>query len=253
MSKRSRERKMRKLEAEHEFQNALAEHRREQTAPVRARLKRLGLGLGAAVILALLIWGGFSAYRYIDATFGDIKGPFGQISRGELEANKFATLMTTEGEMKIELDVKNTPKTAANFVLLAQKDFYDGVKFHRIIKDFMIQSGDPNSKDDDISNDGTGGPGYTFDDERLEGDTTYTRGTVAMANNGPDTNGSQFFIVHQDSGLQPSYVIFGHLVEGFEVLDAIAVTPVVEADDGYSENSVPKKDIIIEDVVLSSS
>lgn len=248
MSKRSRERKEKRLEERKEFEYAVKERRRGELAWVRRALKWTGLGIGAGTVILLLVWGGIKLFGYISDNFGDIKGPFGQISREELAQNKFATLVTSEGEMKIELDIKNTPKTAANFILLAQKDFYNGVKFHRVVKDFMIQTGDPNSKDNDPSNDGTGGPGYTFDDEKLGG-IGYTRGTVAMANSGANTNGSQFFIMHADNELQPSYVIFGHLVEGFDTLDKIAETSV--EDNGTGELSRPKEDIIVETVILS--
>jgi len=249
MSKRSRERKERRLGERKEFESALKERRRGESAWVRHALKWMGLGVGAGVVILLLVWGGIKLVGYVSDNFGDIKGPFGELAREELAQNKFATLVTTEGEMKIELDTQNTPKTVANFILLAQKDFYNGVKFHRIVKDFMLQTGDPNSKDDDPSDDGTGGPGYTFEDEHL-GDTNYARGTVAMANSGPNTNGSQFFIMHQDNELQPSYVIFGHLVEGFDILDKIAE---IQVEDSGGELSRPTKDIIIEDVILTNS
>lgn len=127
--------------------------------------------------------------------------------------NYQAVLKTTEGEITIDLDAKKTPKTSNNFVSLARDGFYDGTIFHRVIEGFMIQGGDPNG-------DGTGGPGYKFDDEPFEG--AYTRGTVAMANSGPNTNGSQFFIIHEDYDLPKNYVIFGHVSIGMEVVDKIA-------------------------------
>lgn len=123
-----------------------------------------------------------------------------------------ATLHTTAGDIEFNLsDV--TPVTTNNFVFLAQRKFYDGVIFHRVIPGFMIQGGDPTGT-------GSGGPGYRFDDEEFSGE--YKRGTVAMANAGPDTNGSQFFIMHQDYGLKPNYVIFGQVTNGLEVVDKIA-------------------------------
>src|SRR3989344_9153658 len=118
--------------------------------------------------------------------------------------NMQVTLKTTEGDIVIELK-NDTPKTSQNFFDLAQKSFYNNVVFHRVIKGFMIQGGDPTGT-------GTGGPGYQFADEPFTGE--YTRGTVAMANSGPNTNGSQFFIMHADYSLPKNYVIFGHVISG---------------------------------------
>jgi cyclophilin family peptidyl-prolyl cis-trans isomerase len=128
------------------------------------------------------------------------------------------TLKTNMGEITITLDHANAPKTAENFAKLASEGFYDGIRFHRVIKDFMIQTGDPQSKD--LSKKmlwGTGGPGYKFEDE-LSGKETYPQGTVAMANSGPDTNGSQFFIVTANPApLPPSYTVFGKVTKGLDV------------------------------------
>ncbi len=126
-------------------------------------------------------------------------------------------LHTEKGNITLKLTTGKTPKTVNNFVTLAKKEFYNKTIFHRIIKGFMIQGGDP--KDD-----GTGGPGYKFDDEPFMGE--YTRGTIAMANAGPNTNGSQFFIMHADNPLPKNYVIFGKVTSGIDVVDAIAESPV---------------------------
>lgn len=134
-----------------------------------------------------------------------------------------AMLHTTAGDITIELAKEMTPKTVENFVTLAKKNFYDNTIFHRAIKGFMIQGGDPKG-------DGTGGPGYKFDDEPFTGE--YTRGTVAMANAGPNTNGSQFFIMHADYPLPHNYVIFGHVTAGIEVVDKIATAPVTMSGSG---------------------
>lgn len=209
-------------------------------------MKLLGLIVGGGVILALLIFGGI---KLATQGKGLITGPFGEIAQEELEQNKFALLETNKGNIKIELDTKNTPKTAANFEILAKKDFYNGIKFHRIYKDFMIQGGDPNSKNDNPDDDGTGGPGYKFDDEKVVGD--YTRGVVAMANSGPNTNGSQFFIMHADYALDKNYVIFGKVVEGMETVDAIANTPVKNNSSG--EPSQPLESVVINKVTLSAN
>ena len=151
----------------------------------------------------------------------------------------FALLKTNEGDIKIELYSDKTPITVNNFVALAKEDFYDGTKFHRVIKDFMLQGGDPNG-------DGTGGPGYKFDDEPFEGE--YARGTVAMANSGPNTNGSQFFIMHKDYPLPPDYVIFGKVTEGIDVVDKIAEAPKTMNAGG--EMAVLVTPVIVSDVEI---
>jgi len=143
------------------------------------------------------------------------------------QAKKYtAVLHTTVGDIAIELNAKATPITANNFITLAKKNFYNGTIFHRVIEGFMIQGGDPKG-------DGTGGPGYTFADEPFAGD--YNRGTVAMANAGPNTNGSQFFIMHQNYPLPKNYIIFGQVVKGMEVVDKIATAPT----ESGGENSKP--------------
>lgn len=149
------------------------------------------------------------------------------------------TLQTTLGDIAIELDAKNTPITANNFYYLAKESFYDNVIFHRVIPGFMIQGGDPTGT-------GSGSPGYRFDDEKFTGE--YTKGTVAMANSGPNTNGSQFFIMHTDYDLPPNYVIFGHVVKGLDVVDKIAGVPTIQ--DGQ-ENSRPKEPVVIKSVTLT--
>ena len=126
-----------------------------------------------------------------------------------------------------------------NFVFLACQGFYNGTPFHRVIKGFMLQGGDPTGT-------GTGGPGYRFNDEPVT--RSYVRGTLAMANAGPNTNGSQFFIMHQNYALQPNYVIFGQVTEGLDVVDAIANTPVRQSATG--EPSVPTEPLTIESVEI---
>lgn len=152
-----------------------------------------------------------------------------------------ATLHTSEGDIIISLNTKETPITANNFISLAQSNFYDNTIFHRAIDGFMIQGGDPRG-------DGTGGPGYQFDDEEFEGE--YTRGTVAMANAGPDTNGSQFFIMHKDYGLQPNYVIFGKVISGIEVVDKIATAKVTSSFSG--EMSKPANPVSIKSITIEA-
>jgi len=159
----------------------------------------------------------------------------------QIDQNKTysAVLKTTEGDIAIDLDAKKTPLTVNNFVSLARDGFYNGTVFHRVIKDFMIQGGDPNG-------DGTGGPGYKFADEPFDGE--YTRGTVAMANSGPNTNGSQFFIIHKDYALPKNYVIFGHVSNGMDVVDKIAEAEVTV--NNSMEKSKPVHPVKIDSVEI---
>jgi len=136
-----------------------------------------------------------------------------------------ATIDTSAGQMTAELFASEAPATVNNFVFLARDGFYDGVIFHRVISGFMIQGGDPTGT-------GRGGPGYRFNDEPVK--RRYERGILAMANAGPNTNGSQFFIMHADYGLPPNYTIFGRLTGGEDVLDRIA-TASTGADDRPTE------------------
>lgn len=155
----------------------------------------------------------------------------------EIDKNKEyqAILNTALGDITIHLNATATPITVNNFVSLARKNFYDNTVFHRIIKGFMIQGGDPKGN-------GTGGPGYTFNDEPFQGE--YTRGTVAMANSGPNTNGSQFFIMHADYKLPKNYVIFGKVISGLDVVDKIAEASV-SGDVASGENSKPVNPAIV--------
>lgn len=153
-----------------------------------------------------------------------------------------AILATSKGEIVIDLMEKEVPMTVNNFAYLADNNFYDGTIFHRVIKGFMIQGGDPKG-------DGTGGPGYRFDDERLEGE--YIRGVVAMANAGPDTNGSQFFIMDEDHPLPNNYVIFGKVISGIEVVDAIANVEVTTSPMG--EASKPIEPVVVRSVRIQTN
>jgi len=146
-----------------------------------------------------------------------------------------AILATDLGEITIDLFADKTPITVNNFVYLTKKGFYDGTIFHRVIEDFMIQGGDPKGN-------GTGGPGYKFDDEPFKG--KYERGVVAMANSGPNTNGSQFFILHQDYALPPSYVIFGEVSQGIEVVDQIATAPTAASSTGEPSKPVAPVNVV---------
>jgi cyclophilin family peptidyl-prolyl cis-trans isomerase len=143
-----------------------------------------------------------------------------------------ATIDTTAGTMTAELFASEAPKTVNNFVFLARDGFYNDVIFHRVIRGFMVQGGDPTGT-------GRGGPGYRFDDEPVT--RPYNRGILAMANAGPNTNGSQFFVMHADYGLPPNYTIFGRLTSGEDVLDKIATAQTGAQDrptDPVKINSV---------------
>ena len=146
-----------------------------------------------------------------------------------------AAIKTSAGTMNAELYLADAPNTVNNFVFLAREGFYNGVIFHRVIRGFMIQGGDPTGT-------GSGGPGYKFADEPVR--RKYERGTLAMANAGPNTNGSQFFVMHADYGLPPSYTIFGKLTDGEDVLDSIANAPT-------GSNDRPKDPVRIESVEIT--
>lgn len=160
--------------------------------------------------------------------------------------NRTAVLQTNKGTIKFELLETDAPKTTENFITLAQRGYYDGVIFHRVIKGFMIQGGDPTGT-------GRGGQsawGGRFDDEINPSSAVYLggykAGTVAMANAGPNTNGSQFFIMHVDYQLPPNYTIFGRVTEGQDVVDAIATT---ERD----RNDRPQSEVKMEKVTIETT
>ena len=148
-----------------------------------------------------------------------------------------ATLHTNHGAIAVELFDEDAPKTVENFVKLAKDGFYDGVIFHRVIPDFMIQGGDPTGT-------GTGGPGYTFEDEFNQ--HKVERGALAMANAGPNTNGSQFFVVTTQAApwLDGKHTVFGRVTEGMDAVDAISA---VDTDAGDK----PREDVTIERAEVS--
>jgi peptidyl-prolyl cis-trans isomerase B (cyclophilin B) len=150
-----------------------------------------------------------------------------------------AIVQTNKGTIELELFDDDAPKTVANFRSLAEKGFYDGVIFHRVIPDFMIQGGDPTGT-------GSGGPGYTFEDEFNE--HPVARGALAMANAGPNTNGSQFFIVTADAcpWLDDKHTVFGQVTDGMDVVDTISQ---LDRDPGDR----PREDVSIERVELAST
>ncbi|HEX7626189.1 MAG TPA: peptidylprolyl isomerase [Gaiellaceae bacterium] len=148
-----------------------------------------------------------------------------------------ATLQTNHGTIEIELYDEDAPKTVGNFKKLAQDGFYDGIIFHRVIEDFMVQGGDPTGT-------GSGGPGYQFEDEF--NDNKVDRGALAMANAGPNTNGSQFFIVTADAcpWLDGKHTVFGRVTSGMDVVDAISKVDVGPGDR-------PRDDVRIESITLA--
>lgn len=152
---------------------------------------------------------------------------------------KGAKITTNQGIIEVTFDGAAAPKAVANFCTLASKNFYDGVIFHRVIKDFMIQGGDP----DGI---GTGGPGYTFEDE-LPAAGSYKIGSLAMANAGPNTNGSQFFIVSGAAGvgLPPAYTLFGQVQAGLDVVEKIQNVPTAAGDKPVEDVVIKNVDLII--------
>jgi len=150
-----------------------------------------------------------------------------------------ALLDTSQGVITINLHADKTPITVNNFIHLSESNFYNNTIFHRIIDGFMIQGGDPTGT-------GSGGPGYNFNDEPFDGE--YTAGTVAMANAGPNTNGSQFFIMHKDNPLPKNYVIFGKVTDGMDVVDKIATAKVSVSNMG--ENSKPIEPVSIKSIEI---
>jgi len=170
--------------------------------------------------------------------------------------NPVAVITTNVGVIEIELFQDTMPITAGNFKKLAKAGFYDGTKFHRVIKNFMIQGGDPNTKTADVMKYGTGGPGYSIPDELVEGKyLTNVRGTIAMANSGPNTGGSQFFINLVDNKAldfnvpdpnNSQHPVFGRVLKGMDVVDTIGQTKTGARD-------IPAEDIVIEKVEIKES
>lgn len=152
---------------------------------------------------------------------------------------------TNMGNIELELYKGKTPKTVENFTGLAAQGFYDQTKFHRVIENFMIQGGDPLSKDDNLKDAwGTGSPGYQFEDEIVE-DLKNEKGTISMANSGPNTNGSQFFInVNDNTHLDGKHSVFGRVTGGYEIVEQISITETGDRD-------VPANPIVIQSITIS--
>jgi cyclophilin family peptidyl-prolyl cis-trans isomerase len=182
----------------------------------------------------LKFWRRIDFWVYTVCVIAIIAYPFAM--KGKISMNDRAILHTSMGDVEIEFYKQDAPKTVDNFEKLAKQGFYNGLTWHRVIKGFMIQSGDPNG-------DGTGGPGYQFADEINS--HKIVPGTVAMANSGPNTNGSQFFIVTDQAqpSLDGKYTSFGEVVSGMEVVKAIGSAPT-------DQNDKPLSDITIKSVEL---
>ncbi len=170
--------------------------------------------------------------------------------------NRIATFTTNKGVIKLELFEDTMPITTGNFIKLAEEGYYNNTKFHRVIKNFMIQGGDSNSKSSDTSTYGRGGPGYTIQDEFVEGPLlTNVRGTIAMANTGqPNSGGSQFFIntvdntnldFGDDAAPMSNHPVFGRVVDGMDVVDAIEAAPTGAQD-------LPIEPIVIQSVTIGA-
>ena len=195
--------------------------------PAATPISGAGSGASAAPTPAVVVSGGRSIKQWSAP-------PAMSIDPG---ASYTAVLNTTAGPITVELLAADAPRTVNNFVFLAREGFYDNVIFHRTIPGFMIQGGDPTGT-------GGGGPGYRFADETVN--RPYSRGVMAMANAGPNTNGSQFFLMHADYPLPPNYTIFGQTVAGVETIDTIATAPTKPGGEGSS----PVNPVIIQSVEI---
>lgn len=190
----------------------------------------------------------------LDTTAEEITSPMTPKALGAYQVettnamNPVAVLETNKGTVEIELFKDTMPVTAGNFEKLVKEGFYDGIKFHRVIKNFMIQGGDPITKTTEVLRYGTGGPGYAIPDEHIAGELlSNVRGTIAMANSGPNTGGSQFFINLVDNKnldwnvpdpYDSKHPVFGRVITGMDVVDAIAEVQT-------NPNNLPLEDIVI--------
>lgn len=239
----------------------------QRKAAARRELRRrilVGLGLGAAVAAVLLALGTFgSGEPELPEALGDFRDqptacggtapapptemeferPINQGIRSD--ATITATLVTSCGNIVIELDNAGFPQTANNFVFLARNGYYDGTAFHRIASGFVIQGGDPTAS-------GTGDPGYAIPDEFPDEDFIYEPGVVAMANAGRGTTGSQFFIVTGDqaASLNPTFNVLGSVVEGMDVVERIEEVPT-RVRPGSVEESYPTESVYLESVTIT--
>jgi peptidylprolyl isomerase len=267
MSKRSRERQLAKLAARRQAERDARRHRRGRVLGAIGALAAVLLAAG----LGLYLFGGNDTEAAgTHSTSGspaapavacggavprdavDKKPTFDKVPKMTIDPDKTytATVSTSCGKIVILLDQKAAPIGVNNFVFLADKGFYDGLTFHRIVADFVIQGGDPNG-------DGTGGPGYGFKIETTPDVTFDKAGILAYANSGPDSNGSQFFITLQptpqlDPSPQGSFTIFGRVIKGMDVVRQIGAIPGTQNPGIQGENSVPTQTVYIESVTIST-
>lgn len=206
-------------------------------------LPALGVLVAATVIVILITSSDFAFLNPLPVN--EIVNPgktYTQPPAMTLESSKdyTAVIQTNLGDITVDLYEGETPLTVNNFVFLSSENFYDGLTFHRVIGNFVLQGGDPRG-------DGTGGPGYTFEDE-IVSSLTFKPFVLAMANSGPDSNGSQFFITTRNSSsshLNGKHTIFGEVTGGFDVVDKIAAVRV-------DANDIPVEPVIIEDIIVSA-
>lgn len=200
----------------------------------------------AVIILGFLVW----FYTPQKTADNNINIEIEKMNDPIVVLNPTIVLKTSKGDIEIELFVDRMPITAGNFLKLTKEGFYNETKFHRVIDNFMVQGGDPNSKGEDTSIYGQGGPGYAITDEFVQG-LSNVRGTISMANSGPNSGGSQFFINLVDNifldfdkePLKSQHPVFGKVVGGMEVIDAIAKVETGERD-------IPIESVVIKEVVV---
>ena len=253
-NKRQRELARQRYERQQERR---AKHHHKVRTRNRVALVMLGVfvAIGAAIFIGTLFGGdsndaaadqpesqppGQCDYRAVDRTGREVKSVGTPPPVAPLLPKQQAILHTTEGDITLELDEKKSPCTVNSFVFLAKNDYFDNTKCHRLLTGpagGVLQCGDPSAT-------GRGGPGYEFNDENLDG-AVYTKGVVAMANAGPNTNGSQFFMVYSDSGFPPSYTPFGRVTKGLDILSQVAKGGVTGPNDDQ-----PKTKVVIKDVEI---
>jgi peptidyl-prolyl cis-trans isomerase B (cyclophilin B) len=247
---RTRDRQLRRLAERRMAERRRRRRQRIATGVVAGVIALVGLGLAARAFLfrdeeaqvneaAQPKGGGVACNAQVPAASKQEKPTFKNPPKMQLDLKKsYRVVMRTScGEVTLQLFDDRTPETVNNFLFLVRKGFYDGLTFHRIVRDFVVQGGDPQG-------DGSGGPGYQFEDEIVKGLKFDSIGLLAMANSGPDTNGSQFFITTGDAAnLNGKHTIFGTVLEGMDVVSRLNTLDV-------DENSKPKQTAYIEEITI---